>query len=118
MALKIQKKHLELIKAYGVESYPNECCGFLLGKPNNGDKEVLSTFPSVNAREEREKYHRFLITADAYLQCEKFAKVKNLDIIGFTILILMLKPTRLLMTLNMVGHGTLMLSCLLPITKL
>ena len=83
MALKIQKKHLELIKAYGVESYPNECCGFLLGKPNNGDKEVLSTFPSVNAREERERYHRFLITADAYLQCEKFAKVKNLDIIGF-----------------------------------
>lgn len=83
MALKIDKSHLELIKAYGVESYPNECCGFLLGRQVDGDKEVLLTLPAANTREESEKYHRFLITPEQFLQGEKFAKERRLDIIGF-----------------------------------
>jgi len=83
MALKIDRHHFELIKAYGEESYPNECCGFLLGKQTNGEKEVTATFPAFNSREDSEKYHRFLITPQAYLECEKFARSKNLDIIGF-----------------------------------
>ena len=83
MALKIGRRHVELLKAYGAESYPNECCGFLLGKQVNGDKEVISTFPSNNASASAEQYHRFLITPQAYLECEKFARSKDLDIIGF-----------------------------------
>ncbi len=83
MALKIDRQHLELIKAYGEESYPDECCGFLLGRNVNGDKVVVATLPALNARESAEKYHRFLITPQAYLECQKYAKQKNLDIIGF-----------------------------------
>lgn len=83
MALKIKRNHFELIKAYGEEAYPNECCGFLLGKLVDGEKEVAATFPAFNSREDSEKYHRFLITPQAYLECEKFARQKNLDIIGF-----------------------------------
>ncbi|MFQ5771858.1 MAG: M67 family metallopeptidase, partial [bacterium] len=83
MILKIDHKHLELIKAYGLESYPNECCGFLLGKQNIGEKEVQSTLPAFNAREGKEQYHRFLITSRDYLQGEKFARERGMDIIGF-----------------------------------
>ena len=83
MALKIDRHHFELIKAYGEESYPHECCGFLLGKQVDGEKEVAVTFPALNSREDSEKYHRFLITPQAYLECEKFAKQKNLEIVGF-----------------------------------
>ena len=83
MVLKIDNTHFELIKAYGVESYPNECCGFLLGKQTDGHKEVLTTLPAANTREESEQYHRFLITAEQFLQSEKFAKEHNMDIIGF-----------------------------------
>ncbi|NIR50745.1 M67 family metallopeptidase [candidate division KSB1 bacterium] len=83
MALKIDKKHFELIKAYGEESYPNECCGFLFGKIRNGDKDVVSTMPANNAQMQSEQYHRFLIRPDVFLDNEKFAKKRGLEIIGF-----------------------------------
>lgn len=83
MGLKIKKDHIDLIKAFGEDAFPNECCGFLLGRQNGTDKEVLSTFPAMNAREEGAKYHRFLITPEAYLQCEKYAKERDMDVIGF-----------------------------------
>ncbi|MFQ5641224.1 MAG: M67 family metallopeptidase [bacterium] len=83
MALKIDKKHFELIKAYGEECFPNECCGFLLGKHSEGDKEVVSSLPAYNAREKDQQRHRFLITPDVFLQNEKFAKQRGLDIVGF-----------------------------------
>ena len=83
MALKIDKKSFDLIKAYGEESYPLECCGFLLGKQNDGDKEVMITLSAHNARVDQESHHRFLITPQAFLEGEKFAKDRELDVIGF-----------------------------------
>jgi proteasome lid subunit RPN8/RPN11 len=83
MAVKIDKIHFDLIQAYGEEAYPDECCGFLLGNVRNGSKDVLATMPAFNSQTADEKYHRFLITSEAYLQCEKFAKERGLDIVGF-----------------------------------
>jgi proteasome lid subunit RPN8/RPN11 len=83
MIIKIDKSHLELIKAYGIESYPNECCGFLLGRHAHDEKEVFSTLPAANSHEEGEKYHRFLITPEQFLQGEKYARERNMDIVGF-----------------------------------
>lgn len=83
MAITIDQKHFDLIKAYAVAAYPNECCGFLLGRQQNGNKEVVRTLPADNDREESEQYHRFLITPELFLQCEKFAKERNMDIVGF-----------------------------------
>ncbi|MFQ5675924.1 MAG: Mov34/MPN/PAD-1 family protein [bacterium] len=82
MDLKISKKHLDLIKRHGEQAYPDECCGFLLGRLDS-DKQVLMTLNAANAREEQEKYHRFLITPENYLRCEKLARAENLDILGF-----------------------------------
>ena len=82
MILKIPQMRLDLIKKHGVEAYPNECCGFLLGRLDT-DKEVLMTLNSVNAREEEEKFHRFLITPENYIRCEKLARAENMDILGF-----------------------------------
>jgi len=36
-----------------------------------------------NDREDEEQFHRFLITPEAYMQGEKTARRKGLDIIGF-----------------------------------
>ena len=36
-----------------------------------------------NQREESERYHRFLITPNVYLATEKYARTRELDIIGF-----------------------------------
>ncbi|MFQ5708807.1 MAG: M67 family metallopeptidase [bacterium] len=83
MALKINLAKLELIKADGEEAYPSECCGFLLGRFDNNDKEVLLTLGAMNAREESEQYHRYLIDPQAFLQGEKFARERNMEIVGF-----------------------------------
>lgn len=83
MAIKIDRNHFELIKAYGEESYPYECCGFLMGVYEGDIKQVLATFPVANAREESERHHRYLITPDDFLLGQKYARERNMEIIGF-----------------------------------
>lgn len=83
MAIKIKRKYSDLIQAYGVESYPDECCGFLLGKESDGERHVLSTLPAPNATQREEQFHRFLIEPEAFLQAERFARERDLDVVGF-----------------------------------
>ncbi len=83
MALKIDKKNFDLIKAYGEKSFPLECCGFLLGRQNGGTKEVVTPLPAYNARVGQVRHHRFLITPQTFLEGEKFAKERGLDVVGF-----------------------------------
>jgi proteasome lid subunit RPN8/RPN11 len=84
MALRIDNEHLEMIKALGEESFPNECCGFLLGKVDSkGEKVIESAIPVANERETEEQYHRFLISPNAYLKAERYAREHALEILGF-----------------------------------
>jgi proteasome lid subunit RPN8/RPN11 len=65
----------EKIRAHGVETYPDECCGALLGTdldilsfdPHENSRkisrEVLSLFPLVNRRDDSPR-NRFSVTAD------------------------------------------------------
>ena|SRR3990172_479121 len=82
MALILNKDHFDFIKREGERSFPNECCGFMLGKVYE-NKEVIKLLPAENEREDSEQYHRFLITPEAYMQSDKYARANNLDIIGF-----------------------------------
>lgn len=79
MALKIKQDQARLIENFGEEAYPNECCGCLLGT----GKEVVSIMPAQNQREDSERHHRFTISPQDYLKCEKYARENGLEIIGF-----------------------------------
>jgi proteasome lid subunit RPN8/RPN11 len=83
MNIKISKPYLQIIQALAEESFPNECCGFLLGNSNGTSREVVSTLPVENEREESAQHNRYLITPQRYLASERFARDKGLDIIGF-----------------------------------
>jgi proteasome lid subunit RPN8/RPN11 len=83
MALIINTEHLDAINTLGEETFPDECCGFLLGKTLEAGKVVHETYWVENEREESERYNRFLITPDVYMKTEKLAREKGLDIIGF-----------------------------------
>lgn len=73
-----------LIRTEGEKTYPNECCGALLGNfDKNGDAQVAALLPIVNAREAQEQYHRFVITADDYLLAERTARAQGVDVVGF-----------------------------------
>ncbi|MDR0855998.1 MAG: M67 family metallopeptidase [Clostridiales bacterium] len=66
----------------GEAAYPNECCGILLGTEDGGDKTATALLPIANAREDAEKYHRFVIEPDDMAAAELTAVQRGLDVIG------------------------------------
>src|SRR5579863_5138907 len=85
----------EKIREHGVETYPYECCGALLGKDQEtaagpdadafgvrNSREVLSLFPLVNRRDDSPR-NRFSVTAEDVREAEKAARAQGLDVIGW-----------------------------------
>lgn len=83
MAIALDNELDAAIRAHGEETFPNECCGFMLGTVEGDAKHVAELLRADNDREDEEQYHRFLITPEAYMKAEKAARAKSLDIIGF-----------------------------------
>ncbi|QUV86115.1 Mov34/MPN/PAD-1 family protein [Chloracidobacterium aggregatum] len=72
------------IRAHGEADYPYECCGLLLGTfAADGRKTTVEVMPISNAREESAKRNRFLITPQELMRGERYARSRQLDIIGF-----------------------------------
>ncbi len=85
----------EKIREHGVETYPYECCGALLGRDqsfadgseaNAGcqrvSREILSLYPLVNRRDDSPR-NRFSVTADDVREAEKTATAQGLEVIGW-----------------------------------
>ena len=79
----VNQKQVAEMRAHGERDYPFECCGLMLGRFEDGRKQVLETYPISNAREEEAKRNRFLIRPEELMRGEKYARAKALDIIGF-----------------------------------
>lgn len=72
------------IENHGEQTYPNECCGILLGKVEADGRKVLVKLTAAgNTREAAEQYHRFEISADELLGAERQAMKEGLDVLGF-----------------------------------
>jgi proteasome lid subunit RPN8/RPN11 len=78
MALGIASSVADAIRKHGAETYPNECCGALIGR----DGQVTSTFALPNTTEEGPR-RRFLVRPDDYRQAEKQARDAGGDLLGF-----------------------------------
>src|SRR5260370_9949544 len=85
----------EKIRAHGVETHPNECCGALLGRDSNAvpesdrskgaltpRREILQLFPLVNRRDDSPR-NRFSVTAEDVLEAEKAARAQGLEVVGW-----------------------------------
>jgi len=70
------------IQAHGVETYPHECCGALLGSDGQAGREVRDTFPLVNRRDDSPR-NRFAITAEDFRGAERAAHERGLELIGW-----------------------------------
>ena len=80
--MKISKCVLDRIKEHGKRTYSEECCGVLLGKVD-GEEKVVSDFIEIENEREDQRERRFLITPEAYLETDKAARVRGLEILGF-----------------------------------
>jgi proteasome lid subunit RPN8/RPN11 len=83
----------EKISAHGVETYPHECCGALLGRDAgnaqdaSGDakqpaREVLALLPLLNRRDDSPR-NRFSVTPEDVILADKTARQQGLDVIGW-----------------------------------
>ncbi|HEX8221522.1 MAG TPA: M67 family metallopeptidase [Chloroflexia bacterium] len=70
------------IVQHGEGGYPNEVCGILLGKDENGRRVIRLTMPIENSFEQDEQYHRFLITPADMFRAERLARHDRLDVLG------------------------------------
>jgi len=66
------------IRAHGGETYPNECCGALIGR----DGLVTTTYALPNTTEEGPR-RRFLVRPSDYQEAEKRASEAGGDLLGF-----------------------------------
>ena len=72
----------EAIRAHGRQTYPEECCGALLGTLEDGRARVARIERMANARES-ERRRRYAIDPLEYLRVEKLADAQGLALIGF-----------------------------------
>ena len=65
------------------QTYPNECCGALLGKMTGEIKVISEIIPIENAGELDKQAHWFVIEPDDVMRAERTAMKKGLDVLGF-----------------------------------
>ncbi len=71
------------IKKHAERTYPNECCGLLIGNfDEEGVKTVAEVFPIENAKEAAAQHNRSLITPPDLMRGERYARGKKLDVVG------------------------------------
>ena len=78
MALTLQAGVADAIRAHGVDTYPNECCGALYGR----DGAVTSVWGLPNTTEEGPR-RRFLVRPQDYREAEKRATELGAELLGF-----------------------------------
>jgi proteasome lid subunit RPN8/RPN11 len=70
------------IREEGERAFPNECCGFLLGRLDGGEKRVCLVLTVENRWEPGEQYHRFVMTPEDFLRAEGEARRQKQEILG------------------------------------
>jgi len=85
--LRIHYKEYEALRAHGEETYPNECCGVLLGKntPGNGTEAMNHVQQIVHAGNTRtdSAHNRYHIAPQELVKIQRQARGLGLDIVGF-----------------------------------
>ena len=80
--LHIDYTEYEALRAHGEETYPNECCGVILGKSETDGNEVRALVRAGNTRTDS-AHNRYNIAPAELIRIQRQAREQGLDIIGF-----------------------------------
>jgi proteasome lid subunit RPN8/RPN11 len=81
--VKIKRADYEALRQHGEETYPNECCGVLLGSMDNeGARIVTSTARCGNTRSDSPQ-NRYHIDPKELVRIQREGRGRGEDIIGF-----------------------------------
>ena len=80
--LHLTKAVYQAIRAHGEETYPNECCGALLGKPTADGWRIEASVKAGNTRTDS-AHNRYNIAPGELVKIEREARSHGLSIGGF-----------------------------------
>ncbi|MCU0553076.1 MAG: M67 family metallopeptidase, partial [Leptolyngbya sp. Prado105] len=84
--LRLNAQHIMSLRAHAERTYPEECCGLLLGKSDPTGKTVMEVKATKNEwnddQSDLTKIRRYEIAPAEMLAAMKHARSQNLDIIG------------------------------------
>ncbi|MFY9823408.1 MAG: M67 family metallopeptidase [Thermoanaerobaculia bacterium] len=82
--LEITPGDLQAVTEHAAASYPEECCGFLIGRfvAATGLTAVLQVLKVSNERQES-RHNRYLISPETVLAANKEARARGLDVVGY-----------------------------------
>jgi proteasome lid subunit RPN8/RPN11 len=69
---------VDAIRAHGVQTYPHECCGALVGR----EGEVTGAVPLPNTTDDGPR-RRFLVRPSDYREAERAADAAGAELLGF-----------------------------------
>jgi proteasome lid subunit RPN8/RPN11 len=82
MPLNIPQPLYDQLRAHGEETYPNECCGIMLGRAEADNLSVHDLIPAGNTRTDS-AHNRYHIAPQELIAAQRQARKSGLDIVGF-----------------------------------
>jgi len=80
--LVISTPHLHTAGQHAAASYPDECCGVLIGRIL-GDSTVVERVLSADNERDDSRHNRYLINPETVLAAHKEARALGLDVVGY-----------------------------------
>ena len=65
-----------------VDAFPDECCGFVFGHEDSNGRRIITEARVVMNVKEGDKHRRFEIAPQDYLDAEKYAEEKQIELLG------------------------------------
>jgi proteasome lid subunit RPN8/RPN11 len=82
MSLKISQALYDQLRAHGEETYPNECCGIMLGTADDDTLTVTQLIRAGNTRTDS-AHNRYHIAPQELIAAQREGRKLSLDIVGF-----------------------------------
>jgi proteasome lid subunit RPN8/RPN11 len=81
MRVVVPSRIMDSIRAHGEETYPHECCGFMLGSAADGEQRIVEIRRQANEREDSRE-NRFIISPAEFKAAESAARSAGLQLVG------------------------------------
>jgi proteasome lid subunit RPN8/RPN11 len=81
--LELHPDHEREIREHGQRAFPDECCGFLIGRDRDDVRRIDVILAATNDRNSGERHHRFTIPPEAFVSATREARRLDLDVLGF-----------------------------------
>ncbi len=82
MPLRITKDLYDQLRGHGEETYPNECCGIMLGTADEASLTVSHLLRAGNTRTDS-AHNRYHIAPQELIAAQREGRKLGLDIVGF-----------------------------------